>query len=171
MLIYIYIYTHTHVECASYEINRYLKWPDQLKAYEFNYSLVKFTVYLRVAQQKFHMTFICLSIVFFLSFCGFHHIWPISHFNVIFMSSLFLLCLFNLSLCSIYFHRDLYDFVAAGRNIKPKNCQAAGCSAVHTCLGIRQMGLVLTAGYLLTHQESMSIKIWIMNSESKCFCC
>lgn len=158
----IYIYTHTHRVCSLW--NRYPKWPDELKAYEFNYSPVKTTVYLKVVQLKFHVTFLYLSIIFFLSFCGFLHIWPISHFNVIFMSSLFLLCLFNLSLCSTYFHRGLYDFVAAGRNIKPKNCQAAGCNAIHTGLGIRQMGLVLTAGYLLTHQESMSIKIWIMNS-------
>lgn len=158
----IYIYTHTHRVCSLW--NRYPKWPDELKAYEFNYSPVKTTVYLKVVQLKFHVTFLYLSIIFFLSFCGFLHIWPISHFNVIFMSSLFLLCLFNLSLCSTYFHRGLYDFVAAGRNIKPKNCQAARCNAIHTGLGIRQMGLVLTAGYLLTHQESMSIKIWIMNS-------
>ena len=47
---------------------------DELKAYEFSYSLLKGTVYLRVVQLKFHMTFICLSIIFFLSFCGFHHI-------------------------------------------------------------------------------------------------
>ena len=165
MLICIYIYTHTHTHRVCILWNKQIsKMADELKAYEFSYSLVKSTVYLRVVQLKFHMTFICLSIIFFLSFCGFHHIWPVSHFNVIFMSSLFLLCLFNLSLCSTYFHRGLCDFVAAGRNIKPKNCQAAGYNAIHTGLGVRQIGLVLTAGYPLTHQESMSIKIWIMNS-------